>query len=241
MSNHLLNKRVAVVTGAGQGIGRAIAECLVAQGAKVVINDLDEAGANETAQACEAIAEGHALVSAGSVADRAYADQLMKAAVDKFGQLDILVNNAGVTRDAMAHKMSDEAWRFVLDVNLTGTFNCCQATVPYMRDAARAELKADGDVKHHRKIVNFYSTAAINGNIGQVNYTAAKMGNIGLTRTLAREWGRFRININAVAPGFTDTRMTREKEKGDGVLGISQGPAGCLHRKAAFRAASRGQ
>lgn len=217
----LLNERIAVVTGAGRGIGRAIAETFVREGAKVVINDLEEAPAREAQAACEAIAPGSAAISVGSVADSAYTDQLMLDAVDAFGALDILVNNAGVTRDRMGHKMSDDEWDLVLAVNLKGTFNCIRSSAPHMRDVAKAELDRDGEVSRVRKIVNFYSTAAIRGNPGQANYTAAKMGNVGLTRTFAQEWGRFRICVNAVAPGFTETRLTAPKNPGD-TLGVPE-------------------
>jgi 3-oxoacyl-[acyl-carrier protein] reductase len=145
----------------------------------------------------------------------------MKTAVDRFGKLDILINNAGVTRDNALHKMTDEDWNLVIDVNLKGTFNCCRSASPWMRDVAKKE-KDEGGIKYHRKVVNFFSTAAIRGNFGQMNYTAAKMGNIGLTRTLAREWGAFLINVNCVAPGFTDTRMTQAKEASAGNMGIPQ-------------------
>jgi 3-oxoacyl-[acyl-carrier protein] reductase len=145
----------------------------------------------------------------------------MKQAVDRFGKLDILVNNAGITRDRMAHLMTDEWWDLVIDVNLTGTFNCIRSAAPFMRDVAKRELEEHGAPKRHRKIVNFFSTAAIRGNPGQINYTAAKMGNVGITRTVAQEWGRFWINVNAVAPGFTNTRLTAAKQKGD-ELGVPE-------------------
>jgi 3-oxoacyl-[acyl-carrier protein] reductase len=217
----MLEDRVAVVTGAGRGIGQAIAITFAREGASVVINDMDEAPAAETRTLCEQLRAGCAATSLGSVADPRYTDALMKTAVDRFGKLDILVNNAGVTRDNALHKMTDEDWNLVIDVNLKGTFNCCRSASPYMRDVAKQEKEAGG-IKYHRKVVNFFSTAAIRGNFGQMNYTAAKMGNIGLTRTLAREWGNFLINVNCVAPGFTDTRMTQAKEGTGGNMGIPQ-------------------
>ena len=220
-AGRLLEDRVAVVTGAGRGIGRAIAELFVEHGARVVVNDVDEAVAQETVARCEERAgEGAATSSVGSVADAGYAAVLMKRAVEVFGKLDVLVNNAGITRDAMVHKMNEEDWATVLQVNLTGSFHCVRAASPYLRDVAKAELEERGEIRYHRKVVNFFSTAAIHGNLGQANYAAAKMGNVGLTRSLAREWARFRINVNCVAPGFTDTRLTRPKEDGDGTLGI---------------------
>ena len=208
----LLDGKVAVVTGAGRGIGEAIALTLVREGAACMINDVDGEPAEAVLKQCEEMG-GRAAVSLGSVAERAFTDAMMAAAVERFGGLDILVNNAGVTKDRVVHKMSDEEWDLVIDVNLKGTFNCIRSAAPYMRDAAKQEIKATGDVSHHRKIVNLYSTAAIRGNPGQINYTAAKMGNVGITRTVAQEWAAFKINVNAVGPGFTDTRMTKSKEE----------------------------
>jgi 3-oxoacyl-[acyl-carrier protein] reductase len=217
----LLEDRVAVITGAGRGIGRAIALTFVREGAKVVINDVDAEPAEEARAACEAIAAGSARVKLGSVAKREDAEALMHAAADGFGKLDILVNNAGITRDRMCHLMSDEQWDLVIDVNLRGTFNCIRAAAPYLRDVAKEELERDGRPRYHRKVVNFFSTAAIRGNPGQIIYTAAKMGNVGITRTVAQEWARFWVNVNAVAPGFTNTRLTAPKGKGD-PLGVPE-------------------
>lgn len=215
----LIDGKVAVVTGAGRGIGRAIALLFVDEGAAVAVNDVDAEPAEETVRLCRERG-GDAMASVGSVADPRYTDALMKAAFDRWGKIDILVNNAGVTRDRVVHRMSDEEWRFVIDVNLSGTFHCIRSVAPYMRDVAKKEKDELGAPRYHRKIVNFYSTAAIRGNPGQVNYTAAKMGNVGITRTVAQEWGPFRINVNAVAPGLTETRLTQIKEEGDGTLGI---------------------
>jgi 3-oxoacyl-[acyl-carrier protein] reductase len=215
MGMGLLDNRVAVVTGAGRGIGRAIVETFVREGAAVVINDRDEAPCAEAVAACQALRPGSAVASVGDVTDPAYTDALMATAISAFGQLDILVNNAGVTRDRMVHKLSDEDWELVIGVNLTGSFNCIRSAAPHLRDVAKRELETRGEVARVRKIVNFFSTAAIRGNPGQAAYTAAKMGNVGLTRTIAQEWGRYRICANAVAPGFTETRMTAPKGPGD--------------------------
>ncbi len=219
--SRLLKDRVAVITGAGRGIGYSVALTLVQSGARVVINDVEQQPAEEAAAACNTVRSGAAAISVGSVTDPAYTDALMKVAAERFGKLDILVNNAGLTRDRMCHLMTDEAWDMVLDVNLTGTFNCIRSCAPYLRDTAKAELDRDGRVAYHRKIVNFFSTAAIRGNPGQINYVAAKMGNVGITRVVAQEWARFCVNVNAVAPGFTNTRLTAAKSPGD-ELGVPE-------------------
>jgi 3-oxoacyl-[acyl-carrier protein] reductase len=197
------------------------AQTLVQAGARVVVNDVDSAPADEAVAECNAIHAGHAVASIGSVTDPGYTDQLMKAAITAFGQLDILVNNAGLSRDRMCHQMTDEMWDLVIDVNLTGTFNCIRSAAPYLREVAKREIETDGHPRYNRKIVNFFSTAAIRGNPGQINYVAAKMGNVGITRVVAQEWARFGINVNAVAPGFTETRMTAAKKPGD-VLGVPE-------------------
>jgi 3-oxoacyl-[acyl-carrier protein] reductase len=220
-----LDGRVAVVTGAGRGIGRATALRLAADGAAVVVNDLDADVAEQTAADVRA-AGGTALAVAGNGARRADAEALVAAAVDELGALDILVNNAGTTRDKMFHTMSEDALDVVLDANLRTTFHVTQAAMPHMREVAKAEIAADGAPRHHRKIVNTASVVAFTGNPGQWNYTAAKGAIVSTTRTLARELGPFRINVNAVAPGFVETRLTQPKEQaaseGDVVYGIPE-------------------
>lgn len=209
----LVAGKVAVVTGSGRGIGRATAELLAAHGARVVVNDLKEDVAEEAATAIRQQG-GEALVCAGSITDPKFPDRLAKAAVDKFGALDIIVNNAGYTNDGVIHKMSDEQWATMLDVHLTGPFRLLRAASLYWREWAKAEI-ADGK-QIMRKVINVSSTSGVAGNAGQVNYSAGKMGIVGVTKTLAREWGRLNVNVNAVAYGFIETRLTAAKEAAAG-------------------------
>ena len=215
-----LDGRVAVVTGAGRGIGRATVLRLASEGAAVVVNDVDADPAEETAQEVKN-AGGQAQVSTHNTIELGQAKQMMEAAANEFGQIDILVNNAGITRDKTFHNLDDELWDFVLDVNLKTAFHSTLAAMPYMRDAAKREMGEGGVPAYHRKINFTTSSAALTGNSGQANYTAAKGGIIGLTRTLARELGPFHINVNAVAPGFIETRLTQAKGEGED-FGIPQ-------------------
>lgn len=179
---HLLEGRVAIVTGAGLGIGRAIANRLAASGAHVIINDIDEISARQVEAAIQQ-AGGEATVVVGSVAAANTADAMVKAAWDHWGRLDILVNNASVTRDAMIHLMSDEWFALVMEVTVKGTFQWIRAATPLMRAAAQAELIGK---RVHRKIVNIASTAGIYGAVGKVSYAAAKAAVIGMTKTVAK-------------------------------------------------------
>lgn len=206
----LLVGKSAIVTGSGRGIGQAIAKLFAQHGASVVINDLDNEVAEATASEINE-AGGRAVVCAGSVTDAEFPDRLMKTAADSFGGIDIIVNNAGYTWDAVVQNMTDEQWYAMIDVHLTAPFRIIRAATPYMREAAKQEI-AEGR-RVHRKIINVSSTSGVAGNPGQINYSAGKMGIVGVTKTMAKEWGRFNINVNAVAYGFIETRLTQAKEK----------------------------
>jgi 3-oxoacyl-[acyl-carrier protein] reductase len=205
----LLDGKAAIVTGSARGIGRATAEMFVAEGAKVLINDLDA----DVAEQASGEINGETAVFAGDLTKEGAADDLVKAGIDAFGAVDICVNNAGYTWDGVAHKMSDEQFQAMLDIHTIVPFRVARALAPTWREAAKAERNEGKEV--FRKIVNVSSTSGMMGNAGQVNYSAAKMGVVGLTKTLAKEWGQFKINVNAVAFGFVETRLTQAKEQGE--------------------------
>jgi len=207
----LLEGKVAIITGSGRGIGRATAELFAAHGARVIITDIDMEPLEETASAIQS-AGGAALGLPGDVTDPAFPDRLISFTLENFGSLDIIVNNAGYTWDAVIHKMTDQQWQAMLDVHLTAPFRIIRAAANYLRETAKQEIASQGHARA-RKIVNTSSTSGTRGNPGQANYSSGKAGVIGLTRTLAREWGQFNIQVNAVAFGWIDTRLTQEKEK----------------------------
>jgi 3-oxoacyl-[acyl-carrier protein] reductase len=201
----VLDGKAAIVTGSARGIGRATAELLSEQGAKVLINDLD---GDVAKQAAEEIA-GETTVFAGDLTKPGAPDQLVQAAIDAFGQIDIIVNNAGYTIDAPVHKMSDEQFQAMIDIHTVVPFRVIRAAAPHLREPAKKEREEGKEV--FRKIVNVSSTSGTFGNAGQANYSAGKAGVVGLTKTIAKEWGQFKVNVNAVAFGFIDTRLTQAK------------------------------
>jgi 3-oxoacyl-[acyl-carrier protein] reductase len=203
----VLDGKVAIVTGSARGIGRATAELLVQQGAKVLINDLDGDVAEQTA----AEIDGDTLVFAGDLTQPGVPDQLVQKVIDEWGQVDILVNNAGYTLDAPIHKMSDEWFQRMLDIHSIVPFRMCRAVAPHMREPAKKEREEGREV--FRKIVNVSSISGTMGNAGQANYSSGKSAVVGLTKTLAKEWGQFKINVNAVAFGYIETRLTATKEE----------------------------
>ena len=232
----LLEGKVAIITGAGRGIGEGCAELFAAHGARLVISDIDPEPTHETVEKIKASA-GDALGVPGDVTDTGFPPRLIKAALDRYGGIDVIVNNAGYTWDGTIHKMTDEQWQAMLDVHLTAPFRIIRAASGYLRETAKREKQERGQATA-RKIVNIGSTTGTRGNAGQANYAAGKAGIIGLTRTLAKEWGQFNIQVNAVAFGFIETRLTQAKETGERVtresaeiaLGIPQ-----ANREMAFR------
>lgn len=205
--------KVAVISGSGRGIGREIALKLAADGASVVVNDLDPEPAKQTVADIEA-AGGIAVAHIGSVTDDGFGERFVQTAVDAFDGLDIVVNNAGYTWDAVIQKMTDEQWDAILDVHLKAPFRILRAAQPIIASAAK-RAKDAGEPVPCRKVVNISSIAGLGGNAGQANYAAAKAGITGLTKALAKEWGRYNVTVNTVAFGLIKTRLT-EMPAGDG-------------------------
>jgi 3-oxoacyl-[acyl-carrier protein] reductase len=201
----LLDGKAAIVTGSARGIGRATTELFVREGARVVINDIDGDVAEEAASEID----GETAVYAGDLTDPSAPEELVAKAIESFDAVDILVNNAGYTWDGVVHRMSDEQFQAMLDIHTIVPFRVVRAIAPHWREAAKAEQAEGREV--FRKLVNVSSISGTMGNAGQANYAAGKSGVVGLTKTLAKEWGQFKINVNAVAFGWIETRLTASK------------------------------
>ncbi|MFI6173388.1 SDR family NAD(P)-dependent oxidoreductase [Nocardia sp. NPDC051052] len=213
-----LDGKVAIVSGSGRGIGREIALKLAGAGAKVVVNDLDAEPAKETVAAVEA-AGGQAVSCVGSVTEDGFAERFVQTAVDEFGGLDIIINNAGYTWDSVIQKMTDEQWDAILDVHLKAPFRILRAAQPVIAAAVK-QAKAAGEPVPCRKVVNISSMAGTGGNAGQANYSSGKAGVLGLTKALAKEWGRYNVTVNAVAFGLIKTRLTEAPAGSGGTIDV---------------------
>jgi len=211
-----LDGRVALVTGAGRGIGRAIALKLASEGARVVVNDLDAGPADETVEEARRLGVS-AVAVAGDVTEPRFADRLVGSAIE-LGGVDIIVNNAGYPWDNVIQKMTDEQWFAMLDVHLTAPFRILRAAADFIRAAAKRETEAGREV--FRKVVNISSIAGLDGNARQAAYAAAKAGIVGLTKTLSKEWGRYKVNVNCVAFGIIRTRLTRDITAADAKIEV---------------------
>ena len=208
----MFNNQVVAITGAGRGIGEAAAHLFAKHGAVVVVNDLDPVACS-TVVAQLQTAGARAVGLPGDVTDPTFADRLVEYSLAELGSINVLVNNAGYTWDGMLHKMKDDQWSRILDIHVTAPFRIIRALSSHWREAAKHEIAEYGCPQQKRCIVNVSSTSGLHGNIGQANYATAKMGIVGLTKTLAKEWGRYGIRCNTVAFGFIHTRLTRPSEE----------------------------
>lgn len=200
-----LNQKVALITGGGRGIGKAIAIKLAREGAKIIVNDIDESAAQEVSNEIND-SGGIASYYSGDVSDPDFGNQFVACALKTHGSLEIIVNNAGYTWDNVIQKMSDEQWYDILNCHLTAPFRILRAAQPAIKKLMLEEQKSGRII--HRKVINISSISGLSGNVGQANYSSAKAGIIGLTMALAKEWGPLKVNVNCVAFGLIETRLT---------------------------------
>ena len=213
-----LEGKVALITGSGRGIGRELALMLAKDGAHIVVNDLDADPANQTVEDITAMG-GKAVACNGSVTEDEFPERFINTALDTFGGLDIIVNNAGYTWDNVIQKMDDKQWQAILDCHITAPFRILRAAQPHIKRLF-LEDKEKG-ITNYRKVVNISSTSGMNGNAGQINYSTAKAGVVGMAKTMAKEWGRYNVNVNAVGFGLIKTRLTdADAEKEDSTIDI---------------------
>ncbi len=203
----LLDGRTAIITGSARGIGRATAELFASEGAQVTINDID----GDIADQASGEIDGETIAVSGDLTKAGACDDVVQKTIDAFGKVDILINNAGYTWDGAVHKMTDEQFQAMLDIHTVVPFRMIRAVAPHMREPAKAERDQGQEV--FRKIINITSISGTMGNAGQANYSSGKAGVVGLTKTLAKEWGQFKINVNAVAFGYIETRLTASKDE----------------------------
>lgn len=205
-----LEGKTAIVTGAGRGVGQAVALKLAEEGASVVVNDLDESAVTDTVSRIESL-DGRAFAIAGDITGTDFPSELIDTAVAATGQIDIIVNNAGYIWNSAVHNHSDDQWQAMLDIHATAPFRILRAFASWLRDTAKREIAENGRARC-RKVVNVSSVSGTRGSATQIGYSAGKAAVVGITKTLAREWGRYNVTVNCVAFGHINTRLTQPYE-----------------------------
>ena len=208
----MLDGKVCIVTGGGRGIAKETCLLFASEGGKVVVCDLDDGPAKETVKEIEKMG-GKAVAVSGDITAEGLPEKIIETAISTFGGIDIIVNAAGYTWDSMIQNMTDKQWDALIDVHLKAPFRILRAAANFIREKTKEEQKAGKVVM--RKVINISSLAGTGGNAGQANYSSAKAGLIGLTKTLSKEWGRYNVNVNCIPFGYIETRLTQDKERGE--------------------------